>query len=126
MNDFNPITLFVVAQEVLGLWLWLLIGAGVLVLAGIVTGAMRLRRSGGPARRPLMAGLVMGLAATTVAFLLVPRWSMADMAALNAPVDYVIAILIALIPGGLIGGAVFSMASRLCASRALRTSRATA
>ena len=118
MNDFNPITLFVVAQEVLGLWLWLLVAAGVLVLAGIVTGVLRLRRARRPARRPLMAALVMGLVATAVAFFLVPRWSMADLAALNAPVDYTIALLIALIPGGLIGGAVFSMASRRCASRA--------
>ena len=120
MNDFNPITLFVVAQEVLGLWLWLLIAAGVLVLLGIVTGAMRLRKARRPARRPLMAALVMGLVATTIAFLLVPRWSLADLAALNAPVDYTVAILIALIPGSLVGGAVFSMASRRCASRASR------
>ena len=46
MSDFNPVTLFFILSEGMGGWLWLLLGAALLLLCGIVFGLTRLRRAG--------------------------------------------------------------------------------
>ncbi len=118
MSDFNPVTLLFIAYESLGMWLWVLPAAGLVLLAGVATGIGKLRRAGRPARRPLTAALVMGTIATVVFTLLAPVWTQARPDALGAPVDWLFAVLVALVPAALIAMAVFSMAARKCASRA--------
>lgn len=117
MSDFNPITLFFILSESLGGFLWLLIGAAVLLFAGIVFGLTRLRRVGRPARRPLMAAAVMGTVATIVFTFLLPRWTLTDTGAFASALDVGIAVLLALVPGVMIASLVFTLASLRCASR---------
>lgn len=118
MSEFNPVTLYFILHEAMGGWLWLLLALALLLLFGIVSGLQRLRHAGRSARRPLTAALAMGLAATVVFTFLVPVWSLAEIGALGAPVDYVFAVLLALVPAGIIASAVFSMAAHRCAGRA--------
>jgi hypothetical protein len=47
----------------------------------------------------------------------VPAWTLADIGALNATVDYVFAFLFALVPATIIASLVFMLAARHCASR---------
>ena len=48
MSDFDPVTLFFIASESFGAWLWLLLGLAIALLAGIVASALMLRRAGRP------------------------------------------------------------------------------
>lgn len=118
MSEFNPVTLFFILREGMGIWLWLLMALAAVLLAGIVLGFLRLRRAGQPAKRPLLAALAAALAVATVFTFLVPMWSMSGPGALGAPVDYLFAFLIALVPGGIAGAAVFFLAATRCAGRA--------
>lgn len=118
MEDFHPVTLFIIAQEMFGPWLWVLIAAVVALLLGILSGIWRLRATRRPFRRPLLAGLILGLLAMAVAIWLLPGWSAATFAAFNGPLDYLMAVLLALIPGLIVATAVFSLAAHRCASRA--------
>ncbi len=119
MSDFNPVTLFFIAWETFGVWLLAPVVLGLVLLAGVVTGIGKLRRVGRPARRPLRAALAMGTLATVIFTLLVPKWTLAGIDALAGPVDWLFAVLIALVPSVLIAMAVFSVASRKCAARAV-------
>lgn len=120
MSDFNPVTLFFILSEGMGGWLWLLLGAALLLLCGIVFGLARLRRAGRPARRPLMAAAIMGTVATVVFTLLMPAWTLVGTDAFAAGIDYAGAVLLALIPGAMVASLVFTMASLRCASRGPR------
>jgi hypothetical protein len=118
MSDFNPVTLSFILYESLGAWLWFLLASGVVLLAGIAFGLLRLRRASRSARHPLLIALGAGLA-TAVAFtFLVPIWTLADPGALTGPIDYAFAFLFALVPGGIVGSAVFVLAAMRCAGRA--------
>lgn len=118
MGDFNPVTLFFILREGMGIWLWLLMALAAVLLAGIVIGFARLRRAGQPAKRPLLMALAVGLATAVLFTFLVPMWSLSSPAALGAFVDYLFAFLIALVPGGIAGAAVFFLAALRCAGRA--------
>lgn len=118
MSDFNPTTIYFILAESMGFWLWALLALALVLLAGIVTGIVKLRGAGRPARRPLTAALVTGLL-TTVAFtFLVPSWTLTGPGALTGPIDYAFAFLFALMPGGIVGSAVFFLAAMKCAGRA--------
>ncbi|MBP0575985.1 hypothetical protein J8J27_35225, partial [Mycobacterium tuberculosis] len=77
------------------IWLWLLAGLALLLLSGVVAGAVGIRRAGQSARRPVLAALAAGLITTIIAFFLVPGWTLAGFDSLNGPVDYVFALLLA-------------------------------
>lgn len=117
MAEFDPIALYAIVAESFGGWLWALIVAALVLLAGMVSGALRLRASGAGWRRPILVALVGGLIGTAVAFWFVPAWSLAERGSLSAPIDYLVALAIALLPGAMIAALLFSLAARLCARR---------
>jgi len=118
MSDFNPVTLFFILSESVGVWLWVLVALAFILLAGIVSGGVKLRKAGRPARRPLTAAIVAGLIVTAIFAFLVPVWTLAGPEALAASVDYAAAILLALVPGASAGALVFFLAASKCAARA--------
>ncbi len=120
MSDFNPVTLFHIFYESVGLWFWPLLFLAALALYAIVSGLRILRVAGRPATRPLIAMVMVGLAAAVVFTFLVPLWTHADPGALSAPVDYVFAFLLALAPAAVIASLVFSLAARRCAAKSGR------
>jgi hypothetical protein len=112
MSDFNPVTLFYILHESLGSWLWVLLALAFVLLAGIVSGFVKLRRAGRTVARPMLAAIAVGLIAAAVFTFAVPIWTLADTGALGAPVDYVIAFVLALIPGAVVASLVFMLAAR--------------
>lgn len=118
MSDFNPVTLFFILHETFGAWLWLMLGLALVLAAGIAVSVMRLRRAGRPPLRPMTAALVIGTVATALATaFIVPRWTLTDIGAFGAAIDYLVAVLLALIPAAVVASLVFMMAARRCASR---------
>lgn len=117
MSDFDPVTLFFIAYESFGALLWVLLGLAAVLLAGIVISAVKLRRAGRPATRPLVAALVVGAVATAAATFAVPGWTLAEPGALAAAIDYLFAILFALVPGAIVGAVIFMLAANRCARR---------
>ncbi len=117
MSDFNPTTIYFILSESMGGWLWVLVALAFILLTGIVSGGIKLRKAGRPARRPLTAAIVAGLAVTAIFAFLVPVWTLAGPGALVASVDYVAAILLALVPGASAGALVFFLAASKCATR---------
>lgn len=109
MSDFDLTTIYFILSESMGGWLWGLVALSLLLLAAIVAGIMRLRKNGTPARRPLVTALLTGLATTVVFTFLVPIWTLAGVDALSAPIDILFAALFALVPGGVVGSAVFAI-----------------
>ncbi len=117
MSDFDPVTLYFIVHESFGVWLWLLLGLAVILLIGIAGGVLKLRRAGRPATRPVMAALIVGAIATLAAMFAVPGWTLAGPGALGAAIDYVSAVLFALVPGAIVGALVFMLAASRCARR---------
>lgn len=117
MQGFDPVALWAITQETLGLWLWPLLALAFVLLLAVTAGTLRLRAAAGGWRRPLIAALVGGAIVTIVAFLLVPGWSHARLSALAAPVDVVVALAISLLPGAVVAGVIFSLVSVTCARR---------
>ncbi len=107
MSDFDLTTIYFILSESMGGWLWGLVALALLLLAAIVAGIMRLRKNSTPARRPFVAALVAGLVTTIIFTFLVPIWTLAGAGALAAPIDVLFAALFALVPGGVVGSAVF-------------------
>ncbi len=121
MSDFDPVTIFYILYESMGMWLWVLTGLALVLLLGVISGFMKLRRAGRPASRSLVAAVVAGLFAAAAVTFAVPIWTLADPSALSAPVDYVVAFLFALVPGAIIASLVFMLAARRCARAAVAT-----
>jgi hypothetical protein len=117
MSDFDPVAIFFILHESMGVWLWLLLGAALVLLAGMVLSVLRLRRAGRSAMRPVVAASVVGLIVAVAATFAVPAWTLADAGALSAAIDYVVAFLFALVPAAFVAGLVFMLAARLCAAR---------
>lgn len=117
MSDFNPLTLFYILSESMGFWLGALIVAALILLAGILLGVTRLRKADRSAKRPLIAALVTGAVTTLIFTFLMPVWTLAGPGALVSLVDYFIAGLLALVPGGIVGAIVFFLAASKCAAR---------
>ena len=118
MSDFNPTTIYFILSESMGGWLWVLVALAFILLTGIVSGGIKLRKARRSARRPLTGAIVAGLAVTAIFTFLVPVWTLAGPGALVAPVDYAAAILLALVPGASAGALAFFLAARKCAVRA--------
>lgn len=119
MQDFNPLALFAIMYEAMGIWLWILLAVALLLLIGVVSGAIGLRRVAAPWRRPLLAALIGGIAVTALAAWFVPGWSQAAPGSLRGAVDYAVVTAIALVPGLMAAALAFSLASRRCARRSL-------
>ena len=117
MSDFDPVTLFFIAYESFGALLWVLLGLAAVLLVGIVISALKLRRAGRPATRPVIAALVVGAVATVAATFAVPGWTLAGPGALAAAIDYGFAALFALVPGAIVGAVIFMLAANRCARR---------
>lgn len=117
MSDFNPETLFFILYESIGVWLWLLLGLVVVLLAGIVMSALKLHRAGRSMKRSFLAALIAGLVVAVAATFAVPVWTLADIGALGAVIDYAFAFLLALVPGAIVAALIFMLAARRCASR---------
>lgn len=117
MSDFDPVTVFFILYESMGIWLWLLLCLAVVFLVGIVVSALRLYRSGAPMRRPLVAALIVGIIVAATATFAVPVWTLADVGALSAGVDYAFAFLFALVPGAVAAALAYVLAAHGCAQR---------
>lgn len=71
MKDFHPLTLFAIAQEALGIWLWgVIAAAGLVVLLYIVALARGVRFGGAPRSIVFVLGIGAGVATVVVAPLL--------------------------------------------------------
>ncbi|MGY6569809.1 MAG: DUF5368 family protein [Salinarimonas sp.] len=91
MQDFHPAILFVIAQETLGILLWLGIGLAVIVLALYAIALMRgLALRGTPMRIAAILGILVGLVAMAAA----PAMTDAGFQHLVAAIDYVFLALI--------------------------------
>lgn len=112
MSHFNPVTLFFILYESFGLWLWILLGLAAVLLAGIVSAFMKLRRAGRPVSRPVLVAIAAALITAAVLTFAVPIWTLADPSALGAPVDYAVAFVVALVPGAIVASLVFMLAAR--------------
>lgn len=120
MADFNPVTLYFILYESMGAWLFILVGVALLLVVGVIVMALRLRRAGRPAKRPVMAAIAAALLVTAVFFFLVPGWTLAGIGALSGVVDHVFAALLALVPGVAAGTIVFMLAAARCAAKSIR------
>ena len=118
MSDFDPVTIFYILYESMGIWLWVLMGLALALILGVISGFMKLRRAGRSASRSLAAAVVVGLIAAAALTFAVPLWTLADPSALSAPIDYAVAFLFALVPGATVASLVFMLAARRCAARA--------
>jgi hypothetical protein len=96
----------------MGAWLWVLLGAALVLLAGVASGIARLRRAGRSVARPIGVAVAIGLILAAGLTYVVPIWTLADPGALSAPIDYAIAFLLALVPAGMASALIFSLASR--------------
>jgi len=86
MQDFHPAILFVIAQETLGILLWLGIGLAVIVLALYALALIRgLPLRGTPMRIAAIIGVLVGIVAVAAA----PAITGAGFAHLVAGIDYV-------------------------------------
>ncbi|TWG55325.1 hypothetical protein [Aminobacter sp. J44] len=120
MADFNPVTLYFILYESMGVWLFILAGVAILLLVGVIMMTLRLGRTGRPAKRPAMAAIAAALVVTVVFFFLVPGWTLAGIGALSGVVDYAFAALLALVPGVAAGAIVFMLAARRCTAKSMR------
>ncbi len=117
MSDFDPVTLFFILYEGVGAWLWLLLGVALALLFGIVVGALKLHRAGKSMQGPMIAALGAGLAAAVAATFVVPAWTLADPGALDAAIDYAVALSFALIPGAAVAAIVFMLCAAASSGR---------
>ncbi|WP_374447038.1 DUF5368 family protein [Stella sp.] len=117
MRDFDPLAILSIVEESMGILLWPAAVLAAALLAGVLWAAIRLRRSGRPARRPLAVAVVAALAATAGLAFAVPAWTLAGVDALNGPVDYLFAVLMALAPAAGIAALVFVAAALRCTAR---------
>jgi hypothetical protein len=111
MSKFDPITLYFIIFESMGIWLWLLGCFAFVLLVGVFASALRLRRGGRSSGRSILTGAATGIATTIIAFFLIPSWTLAGIDALNGPIDYAVAFLLALVPGIFAGALGFTLAA---------------
>ncbi|HSP23642.1 MAG TPA: DUF5368 family protein, partial [Saliniramus sp.] len=102
MNDFNPVSLYAIAEEFLGIWLYAGLAAAVVVIALWVLALYRGTPLGGsPLRYAALIGLVAGIAA----MILAPPLTQAGYRQLLAVIDFV---MLALIGIGVFVGALIA------------------
>jgi hypothetical protein len=112
MSTFDPVTLFSILHETMGVWLWVMFGTAFVLLVGIVSAFVKLRRARCPVSRPIWMAVAAGLIAAAGLTFVVPIWSLADPSALSGSVDYAVAFLIALAPGALVAALAFVLVAR--------------
>lgn len=117
MSDFDLMTIYFILAESMGIWLWVLAGLAVVLGIGVIAGIMRLRTAGRPAKRPVTAALIAGGLVTAIFFFLVPAWTSTNASALAAPIDYIFAVLFALVPGSIVGALIFFLAANRCEAK---------
>lgn len=103
MDDFNPVSLYAIAEEFLGIWLYAGLAAAAVVIALWVLALYRGTPLGGvPVRYAALIGLVAGIAAMFLA----PPLTQAGYGQLLAVIDFV---LLALIGIGVFIGALIAL-----------------
>jgi hypothetical protein len=103
MNDFSPVSLYAIAEEFLGIWLYAGIAAAAIVIALYVVALLRgMPLGGAPVRYAAMIGVVAGV----VAMILAPPLTQAGYGHLLAVIDFV---LLALIGIGVFFGALIAL-----------------
>jgi hypothetical protein len=104
MNDFNPISLFAIAEEFLGIWLYAGIAAAAIVITLYVLAFYRGKPFGGaPVRYAGLIGFVAGISA----MLLAPPLTQAGFGQLLTGIDF---LLLALIGIGVFVGTLIALA----------------
>lgn len=116
MSDFNPVSMFFILYESLGVWLWLLLGIAAVLLAGIFLTMRKLLRAGASLKRPVLIALIVGAVVAMLATFIVPVWTLAGPGALSAGIDYLFAFLFALVPGAIAGAIAFILLPRCCSA----------
>ena len=116
MSDFNPVSMFFILYESMGVWLWLLLGLAAVLLAGIFLTMRNLLRTGASLRRPVLMAVIVGVAVAVLATWAVPVWTLAGPGALSAGIDYLFAFLFALVPGAIVGAIAFILLPRFCSA----------
>jgi hypothetical protein len=104
MNDFNPVSLYAIAEEFLGFWLYVGIATALVVVALYVLAFHRGMPLGG---KPLRYAALIGLVAGIVAMILAPPLTQAGYGHLLAAIDFV---MLALIGIGVFVGALIVLA----------------
>ena len=117
MSNLNPIILLSILRESVGAWFWPALIVVALLLAGMISGALKLRKTRQSPKRPILTALASGLVATIVLAFFVPGWTAAASGSLNGAIDYLVLVLLAMIPGAAIAAIIFSLVSRRCAAR---------
>lgn len=111
MSDLNPLSLFHLAREMLVGWFWPLVILAVLLLAGVWLGFRRLRRRGRSAAGPLMLALLLGLASTAIATLVLPYITHASLSVFGSLIDFIVALGLSSVFGLAVFAAVFAVAA---------------
>jgi len=93
MKDFNPVTLFAIAQEALGIWLWLAIAAAAIVVLLYIVALTRGVRFGGA---PRFIAAVLGIGAGIAAIVMAPLLTGAAYRDLSGLVDWAALIAVGL------------------------------
>jgi hypothetical protein len=91
MDDFNPISLYAIAEEFLGFWLYAGLAGAVLVVALY---ALALSRGTPLAGKPMRYSALIGLVAGIAAMVLAPPLTQAGYGQLLAVIDFVMLALI--------------------------------
>lgn len=103
MNDFNPVSLYAIAEEFLGIWLYAGLVAAAVVIALYVIAVLRGTLLGGaPVRYAALIGLVAGIAVMLAA----PPLTQAGYGQLLTTVDFA---MLALIGIGVFVGAFIAL-----------------
>jgi len=104
MDDFSPMSLYAIAEEFLGIWLYAGLAAAAVVIAlYAVVFSRRIRLGGTPLRYAALIGLIAGV----VAMLLAPPLTQAGYDQLLTVIDFVMLALIGL---GVFIGALIAVA----------------
>lgn len=111
MSDFHPLSLFRLAQEMLLGWFWPLAILAVLLLAGVWLGFRRLRRQARSVAWPLMVALLLGLAGTAIATLLLPYLTHASLSVFGSVIDFIVALALSSLFGLAVFAVVFTVAA---------------
>lgn len=104
MNDFNPISLFAIAEEFLGIWLYAGLVATAIVIALYVLAFNRGKPFAGA---PVRYAALIGIVASISAMLLAPPLTQAGYGQLLAGIDF---LLLALIGIGVFVGTLIALA----------------
>lgn len=116
MSDFNPVSLYFIAQASLGSWFWPLVILLILLVLGAFSGWRALRRAQRSAKRPLVASALVWVAATIVVTLALPWWTSAPLSSYNSVLDVFLAVIMAASVSFTVALLVFSLAARKCAA----------